>query len=231
MKILLLEDEMKLLMAMYQGLTEQQMQVHTATDGKTGLTLAQKHNYSVIVSDIVMPSLSGLEFLKQLRSEGNHTPIILLTALSHMDDKIEGFEAGADDYLTKPFDFQELVLRIKALARRPVESYQVPTNLTFEELDMNIHTKEFFVDGKKVILTPREYDLMAYFLKNPGRVISKTEIAERVWHLDFETGTNVVEVYVNFLRKKIERDFDKRFIHTQFKTGYVLRGAEEKTGN
>ncbi len=231
MKVLLVEDEMKLLMAMYQGLTEQQLQVHTATDGKTGLALAQKHNYAVIVSDIVMPSLSGLEFLKQLRSEGNHTPIILLTALSHMDDKTEGFEAGADDYLTKPFDFQELVLRIKALARRPIESYQTPTNLTFDELDMNIYTKEFFVNGKKVILTPREYDLMAYFLKNPGRVISKTEIAERVWHLDFDTGTNVVEVYVNFLRKKIERDFDKRFIHTQFKTGYVLRGSEEKNGN
>jgi two-component system, OmpR family, copper resistance phosphate regulon response regulator CusR len=227
-KILLIEDETKLLMATYQWLSERHYQVETASDGNKGLALARKNNYSIIVSDIIMPQLSGLELLRTLRSEGIHTPVILLTALNDMDDKIEGFEAGADDYLTKPFDFQELLLRIKAIARRLVDTYQSTNILKFDELEMNLDSKEFTRQGKIIMLTPREYDLMEYFLRNPNRAISKIEIAEKVWKLDFETGTNVVEVYVNFLRKKIENGFEKKLIHTQFKTGYILKDHANK---
>jgi two-component system, OmpR family, copper resistance phosphate regulon response regulator CusR len=221
-RILLIEDELKLLMAMHQWLTERNYLVETASNGSAGLALARKNDYAIIVSDVVMPQLTGLEVLKTLRSEGIQTPIILLTALNDMDDKIEGFEAGADDYLTKPFDFQELFLRIKAIARRPIDTYQFNNILKFDELEMNLDSKDFSRQGKKILLTPREYDLMEYFLRHPNRAISKTEIAEKVWKLDIETGTNVVEVYVNFLRKKVENGFDKKLIHTQFKTGYIL---------
>jgi DNA-binding response OmpR family regulator len=130
--------------------------------------------------------------------------------------------------LTKPFDLQELFLRIKAVARRPVDSYRHDNLLKFNDLEMNLDTKEFFRQEKKIMLTPREFDLMEYFLRNPERVISKTEIAESVWKLDFETGTNLIEVYVNFLRKKVEAGFDTKIIHTQFKIGYILAFPEKK---
>ncbi|MCY7327930.1 MAG: response regulator transcription factor, partial [Saprospiraceae bacterium] len=154
------------------------------------------------------------------------TPVILLTALDQTDDKVNGFEAGADDYLTKPFEFRELLVRLRALARRPVETYQSSPVLRFAEMEMNLETKEFFREGQKIALTPREFSLMEYFLRHPGRVISKHEISERVWNLNFDTGTNVIEVYVNFLRKKVDRNFDKKLIHTQFKNGYILREEE-----
>lgn len=227
LSVLLVEDEVKLLKAVHQGLVENNFRVDTAADGKVAYSLAMKNAYSVIVSDIIMPRMTGLELLKQLRSEGIRTPMILLTALSQMDDKVEGFEAGADDYLTKPFDFQELLLRIKAVARRPINSYLKDNVLQFHDLEMNLNSKEVTRQGKKIVLTPREFDLMEYFLRNPGRVISKSEIAESVWKLDFETGTNLVEVYVNFLRKKIENGFDKKLIYTQFKTGYILNNPEK----
>jgi two-component system, OmpR family, copper resistance phosphate regulon response regulator CusR len=222
MKILLIEDEVKLLRAMQEWLSGHNYTVHTAAEPKMGLALAKTNNYAVIVSDITMPQISGLDILRDLRTQGIMTPFILLTALGHIDDKIEGFEAGADDYLTKPFDFQELLLRIKALARRPVDTYINANVLTYSDIEMNIATKDFCRNGKKINLTPKEYELMEYFLRNPERVISKMEIADKVWQLDFETGTNVVEVYINFLRKKVETGFSQKLIHTQFKIGYIL---------
>lgn len=221
-RVLLIEDELKLLLALHKGLAERQIYSDTASNGKMGLELALKNSYSVIVSDIVLPHFSGIEIIKQLRAEGIKTPIILLTALGDLEDKTEGFEAGADDYLTKPFDFQELYLRIKALSRRPIETYKETNVLKFGEVEMNLDTKEVNRLNKKIVLTPREFDLLEYFLRNTDRVISKLEIAEKVWKLDFDTGTNVVEVYVNFLRKKLETDFETKLIHTQFKTGYIF---------
>ena len=150
-------------------------------------------------------------------------PVILLSARSGEESALEGLEAGADDYLTKPFEFRELLMRIRALARRPVETYQILPVLKFADMEMNLQTKEFFREGRRIQLTPREFALMEFFLRNPGRVISKTEISERVWNLNFDTGTNVIEVYVNFLRKKVDKGFSRKLIHTQFKTGYVLR--------
>jgi len=226
MKVLLIDDEPKMVRSLRKGLEEHLIDVDSASDGPAGQALAERNEYSVIISDIILPGLSGLELLHRLRSKGNRTPVILLTALDQTDDKVNGFEAGADDYLTKPFEFRELLVRLRALARRPVETYQSSPVLRFAEMEMNLETKEFFREGQKIALTPREFSLMEYFLRHPGRVISKHEISERVWNLNFDTGTNVIEVYVNFLRKKVDRNFDKKLIHTQFKNGYILREEE-----
>lgn len=223
MKVLLIEDEPKMVLSLKKGLEEHLIEVDAASDGLSGSRLAEANEYSVIISDVMMPEMSGLDLLRQLRSQNNHTPVILLTALGQTDDKVIGFEAGADDYLTKPFEFRELLMRVRALARRPIDTYQSAPILRFADVEMNLESKEFVRDGKKITLTPREFALMEYFLRNPGRVISKTEISERVWNLNFDTGTNVIEVYVNFLRKKVDRDFPQKLIHTLFKTGYVLR--------
>ncbi len=223
MKVLLIEDEPKMARSLKKGLEEHRIEVDTALDGQSGYQLATDNEYQVIISDVILPELNGIDLLRQLRQTGNRTPIILLTALSQTDDKVSGFEAGADDYLTKPFEFRELLMRIRALARRPVETYQPSPNLRFSDLEMNLETKEFFREGQKIALTPREFSLMEYLLRNPGRVISKNEISERVWNLHFDTGTNVIEVYMNFVRKKVEKGFAKKLIHTQFKNGYILR--------
>ena len=229
MKVLLIEDEPKLIRTLKLGLEEQRIEVDTAHDGVRGRQLAQANDYAVIISDVVLPGLSGVELLRRLRAEGNQTPVLLLTALGQTDDKVNGFEAGADDYLTKPFEFRELLVRIKALARRSPDLPAPPAPvLRFADLEMHLASKEVYREKQKIQLTPREFDLMEYFLKNPGRVISKTEISERVWNLHFDTGTNVVEVYVNFLRKKIDKGFSKKLIHTQFRIGYILKEEEEQ---
>jgi two-component system copper resistance phosphate regulon response regulator CusR len=226
MKVLLIEDEPKMVRSLKKGLEEHLIEVDEAVDGAAGSRLAEANDYSVIISDVMMPEMNGLDLLRRLRENGNRTPVILLTALGQTDDKVTGFEAGADDYLTKPFEFRELLLRVKALARRPVETYQNLPVLRFADVEMNLENKEFWREGRRIQLTPREFALMEYFLRNPGRVISKTEISERVWNLNFDTGTNVIEVYVNFLRKKVDKDFSKKLIHTQFKTGYILKEEE-----
>jgi two-component system copper resistance phosphate regulon response regulator CusR len=223
MRVLLIEDEPKMVRSLKKGLEEHRIEVDSASDGIAGSKLAETNEYSVIISDVMMPEMNGLDLLRRLRSQDNHTPVILLTALGQTDDKVTGFEAGADDYLTKPFEFRELLMRVRALARRPVDNYQQAPVLRFADVEMNLETKEFIRAGKNIPLTPREFSLMEYFLRNPGRVISKTEISERVWNLHFDTGTNVIEVYVNFLRKKVDKDFPQKLIHTMFKTGYVLR--------
>jgi two-component system copper resistance phosphate regulon response regulator CusR len=228
MKILLIEDEPKIVQTLKQGLEEHDFEVDTAQNGMTGREMAQQNQYHVIVSDVMMPGMSGIELLTSIRSEGNNTPVLLLTALGQTDDKVSGFEAGADDYLTKPFEFRELLLRIRALARRHASILQPTANiLQFDTVEMNLDTQECFREGKKIPLTPREFELMEYFLRNPGRYISKSEIMEKVWNMNFDTGTNVVEVYINFLRKKIEAGFTEKIIHTHFK-GYRLRKEESE---
>lgn len=205
------------------GLEEHQIEVDYAYDALLGKRLTQSNDYSVIISDVILPGMNGFELLRSIRRDGNRTPVLLLTALGQTEDKVTGFDSGADDYLTKPFEFRELLMRVKALARRPVETYQADPELQFADILMDLRTKEFFRANRKIPLTPREFALMEYFLRNPGRIISKTEIAEKVWDLHFDTGTNVIEVYVNFLRKKVDKDFEKKLIHTQFKNGYILR--------
>lgn len=223
MRILLVEDELKTLFSLRQGMEEQGWTVNTATEGATGLRLASNDDYDVIVSDITLPGISGLQLCTNLRTQGIRTPILLLTALSDTDDKIAGLEAGADDYLPKPFEFRELVARVKALARRPVTSVRQENVLRFADIELDLNTKKVTRTGKEISLTPREFALLDFFLRNPGKVLSKIEIAEKVWDLNFDTGTNVIEVYVNYLRNKLDKGFDKKLLHTLFGQGYVLR--------
>jgi two-component system copper resistance phosphate regulon response regulator CusR len=228
MKVLLVEDEPKMERSLKKGLEEQSIEVDAAADGASGYSLAAKNEYSVIISDIMMPEMSGLDLLRRLRQSGNTTPVLLLTALDQTDEKVMGFEAGADDYLTKPFEFKELLARVRALARRPAQYQEKePKVLCFADVEMDLDKKEVRRKGQFIQLTPREFALMEYLLRNPGRVISKAEISERVWNLSFDTGTNFVEVYVNFLRKKVDKNFPTKLIHTQFKFGYVLREEQE----
>ena len=223
MRILLIEDEIKTIRSLRQGLEEQNWTVDAATDGNTGLRLATENQYDVIVSDIVIPGVSGLDICRQLREKEMKTPVLLLSALGHTDDKVTGLEAGADDYLSKPFEFREFLARVKALARRPTATIRPENVLRFGDLEQDLDAKTVRRGGKAILLTPREFDLLEFFLRNPGRVLSKTEIAEKVWDLDFDTGTNVIEVYVNYLRNKVDKGFEPKLIHTQFGQGYVLK--------
>lgn len=223
MRILLIEDEIKTIQSLRQGLEEQDIRADIALDGKDGLALATQNTYDVIVSDIIMPGLDGLELCSRLRASGLKTPILLLSALGHTDDKVRGLEAGADDYLSKPFEFREFIARIKALARRPADAYKQHHVLRFADIEQDLDAKSVKRGGRDIMLTPREFALLEFFLRNPGRVLSKTEIAEKVWDVDFDTGTNVIEVYVNYLRNKIDKGFDTKLIHTLFGQGYVLR--------
>jgi len=226
MKILIIEDEIKTVQSLKKGLEEHQIQVEYAYDGQTGKQLAESGNFDVIISDVVMPKLSGFELVRQLRQAGKVTPILLLTAMGATDDKVTGFEAGADDYLVKPFEFKELLVRIRALARRGKEGAAPKVILQFADMEMNLDAKTCHRNGKKIDLTPKEFALMEYLIRNQGRVVSKTEIAEKVWDINFDTGTNVIEVYVSYLRNKLDRPFDNKLIHTMFGLGYVLK--EEK---
>jgi DNA-binding response OmpR family regulator len=223
MRILLIEDEIKTIQSLRQGLEEQNWTVDAATDGDTGLCFALENAYDVIVSDIIMPGVSGLEICCQLREKGIKTPFLMLSALGLTDDKVAGLEAGADDYLSKPFEFREFLARVKALARRPVAAVRTENVLRFSDLEQDLDAKTVRRAGKEILLTPREFALLEFFLRNPGRVLSKTEIAEKVWDVDFDTGTNVIEVYVNYLRNKMDKGFERKLIHTQFGQGYVLK--------
>ncbi len=225
MNILLIEDEVKTLQSLRQGLEEQHWQVDFAYDGLSGKRLAEQNTYDVIVSDIILPGINGLDLCRHLRHSGMNTPILLLSALGETDDKVAGLDAGADDYLGKPFDFREFVARIKALSRRPSAAFQAESMLRFADLEMNLDTKAVRRSGKTINLTPREFALLEYLLRFPGKVLSKTEISEKVWDVDFDTGTNVIEVYVNYLRNKVDKGFEQKLIHTIFGQGYVLRAS------
>ncbi len=226
MRILLIEDEIKTIQSLRQGLEEQQWTVDAATDGDTGLRLATENVYDVIVSDIIMPGIGGLDLCRHLRRLDIRTPFLLLSALGHTDDKINGLEAGADDYLSKPFEFREFIARIKALARRPADAFKSESILKFADLEQDLDAKTARRGDRDILLTPREFALLEFFLRNPGRVLSKTEIAEKVWDVDFDTGTNVIEVYVNYLRNKVDKGFGAKIIHTLFGQGYVLRNEK-----
>jgi two-component system copper resistance phosphate regulon response regulator CusR len=223
MRILLIEDETKTIQSLRQGLEEHGWAVDIAYDGDTGFRLAGQHSYDVISSDIIVPGMNGVELCRQLRLKGIQTPFLLLSALAATEDKVAGLEAGADDYLAKPFEFREFLARIKALARRPVSVLREEKILRYADLEIDLDAKIVRREGKVINLTPRELSLLEFLMRNPGKVLSKTEIAEKVWDIDFDTGTNVIEVYVNYLRNKIDKGFDQKLIHTQFGQGYILR--------
>lgn len=223
MKVLLIEDEVKAVQYLRKGLSENQISVDYAYDGYIGRLLAEKGGYDVIISDVIMPKMNGFDLVRSIRKTGINTPVILLTSLGTTDEKVEGLEAGADDYLVKPFEFKELLTRIKVLIRRSKDTTFQKNVLTFADVVMDLNTKVLTRAGKKIDLTPKEFALMEYFILHQGRVISKTEIAEKVWDINFEMSTNVIEVYINYLRNKVDKPFDKKLIYTMFGVGYILK--------
>ncbi len=223
MNLLLIEDEPKTVQSLKQGLEENGYAVDVAYDGLIGKQLAMRNSYHLIVSDIIIPGINGVELCRELRAAGNETPILMLTALGTTDDKVVGFDAGADDYLVKPFEFKELLARVRALTKRGSAVSQTAQIMRFADLEVNMDAKTVYRAEQKIELTAREFNLLVYLIRNQGRVISKAEIAEQVWEIDFDSGTNIIEVYVNYLRKKIDRDFEVKLIHTQFGMGYVMK--------
>lgn len=223
-KILLIEDEKKIADTLAKGLKEWDYHVETAYDGAIGLRLFESSSFNLVITDINLPGINGYDLCKVIRSRDQHVPIILLTALSATDDKIEGFDAGADDYLVKPFEFKELLVRIRALLKRTMNQ-QLPSGniLKVADLELNVDSKEVFRAGNLINLTAKEFQLLEYFMRNRNRVVSRADIAERVWELDFDTKTNVIDVYVNFLRKKMDKNFEPKLIHTQVGMGYIMK--------
>lgn len=221
--ILLVEDEKKIAETLKKGLEEQQYQVEIAIDGDTGRLLFDNKNYDLIILDINLPGMNGYELLKHIRGVNQQVPILMLTALSSTEDKIEGFNSGADDYIVKPFDFAELVARIRALIKRAQQAAPVGKSLRVNDLIINLDSKEVSRAGNPIQLTAKEFQLLEYMIRNKNRVVSRADIALNVWDIDFDTGTNVIDVYVNFLRKKIDRDYEQKLIHTQVGMGYVLK--------
>jgi two-component system copper resistance phosphate regulon response regulator CusR len=223
MKLLLIEDEPKTLQSIKQGLEENGYDVDIAYDGLIGRQLARNNTYQLIISDIIIPGINGIELCREIRNSGDETPILMLTALGTTDDKVTGLDAGADDYLVKPFEFKELLARVRALTKRGTTVSHTAQVLRFADLEVSLDAKTVHRSGNKINLTAREFNLLVYLIRNQGRVISKVEIAEQVWDIGFDTGTNVIEVYVNYLRKKIDKDYPVKLIHTQFGMGYVLK--------
>ncbi|MEY4609726.1 MAG: hypothetical protein RL246_45 [Bacteroidota bacterium] len=223
MKILLIEDEPKTVQSLKQGLEENHYTVEVAYDGILARQLATRNTYQLIISDIIIPGINGIDLCRELRALGIQTPILMLTALSTTDDKLIGFEAGADDYLAKPFDFKEFLARVKALIKRSNQTILEAQTLRFADLEMDLTSHLVSRSGQLINLTSKEFQLLEYFLRNQEKVLSKAEIAESIWEVEDENSSNLIEVYVNYLRKKVDKGFSSKLIHTQFGMGYILR--------
>ena len=223
MKILVIEDEPKVASFLRQGLEEQSYDVDVAYDGQTGKRLAVSKEYDLILMDLIIPYINGVELCRELRSNHIQTAVLMLTALGTTDDKISGFDAGADDYLVKPFAFSELLARIKALMKRTRTGAVSGNVLKVADLELNLDQRNVRRGEKVIDLTAKEFALLEFFIRNKGKVLTRAEIARKVWDINFDTGTNVVDVYVNFIRKKIDKDFPTKLIHTHIGVGYMLK--------
>ncbi|MCZ6858119.1 MAG: response regulator transcription factor [Gemmatimonadetes bacterium] len=221
MKILVVEDDRTLGQFVQRGLEEQRINVDLVADGPQGLERASHGEYDVIVLDLRLPGLSGVEVLRTLRDRGIGTPVLVLTAQDAVDSKVQAFRTGADDYVTKPFSFEELLARVEALGRRPREI--VSPTFEISDLTLDSGSREVRRAGKVIELTPKEYAVLEYLTRNAGRVLSRTLITEYAWGYNFDPGTNVVDVVINRLRKKIARQGSDRLIHTVRGVGYVMR--------
>lgn len=223
MKILVAEDEVKTAMMIKQGLDENGYETDIAFDGEAALRKYHENKYDLIVTDIIMPKVTGLELCTIIRGEKNPPPIIMLTALGMTTDKISGFNAGTDDYIVKPFEFVELLARIKAVLKRANPAKPQAKTIAFADIELNLDSREVTRGGKNISLTAKEFMLLMYFIENKGKVISKAEISENVWDQQFDPTTNVIEVYVNYLRNKIDKGFETKLIHTKVGMGYILK--------
>ncbi len=225
MRILVVEDEKKVAGFIKRGLEEAGYSVDVATDGEEGLYLAEIDDYDLIVLDLIIPRKSGLDVCRELREQSIKTPILILSARDSVDDKVKGLDMGADDYLTKPFAFSELLARVRALLRRG--ETMVPVKLQIEDLVMDTVTHTVTRAGREIKLTSKEYALLEYFIMNHDKVLTRTMISEHVWDYTFDTFSNVIDVYINYLRNAIDRDFEKKLIHTVRGVGYVLKTDPE----
>lgn len=222
MNILIVEDEPKVASFIKDGLRDLEYQVEVAYDGLTGEKLFNQGDFDLVVLDIILPYINGLELCKKFKERKPEVPVLMLTALGTTEDKLSGFDSGADDYLVKPFEFRELVARIKALSKRTSSYTAQQRRLSVADLQLDLDKKVAIRGGKTIELTAKEFSLLEYFMINRGRVLSRVDIAEKVWEITFDTGTNVVDVYVNILRKKIDKDFSNKLIHTRIGLGYYF---------
>jgi DNA-binding response OmpR family regulator len=222
MKILVVEDELNLATYLQRGLEDENHDIDLAPDAKTAKVQMASQKYDLVVLDIILPDGNGLHLCRDFKELHPKTPILLLTSLGSTADKVEGLDSGADDYLVKPFQFSELAARIRAIERRSLQ-HQFPTRLVALDLEMDTSARTVSRAGKNISLTAREFKLLQVFLENRNKVMTRMEIAEAVWDINFDTGTNVVDVYVNYLRNKIDKSHEKKLIHTVVGVGYVLR--------
>jgi two-component system copper resistance phosphate regulon response regulator CusR len=224
MHILVIEDEQRVAELIKKGLEEHGFQITLAYDGEMGKKLSLSKEFDLILMDIILPKINGIDLCKEIRSARPDIPIIMLTALGTTDDKVEGFDAGANDYLVKPFDFRELHARIRALTNRVQNNntFNQGFILRFADLEMNLQTKIVTRNNELIELTPKEFRLLEYMMKNAQRVLSRTEIAEKVWDT-FDSGTNFIDVYINYLRKKIDKNFSNKLIHTKPGMGFIFK--------
>jgi len=218
--ILLIEDEKKVSKFIKQGLEEEGFIVETAFNGEEGFLKSADNKFSLIILDVMLPKMDGFEVLEKIRANKNHTPVLMLTAKDALSDKVTGLNLGADDYLTKPFAFEELLARIKSLLRRgEIKS----TQMKVADLELDTVRHKAKRNGDEIELTSREYALLEFFMRNKNQIVTRETISEKIWNINFDTGTNVIDVYVNHLRQKIDGNYDKKLIHTVRGAGYVMK--------
>jgi len=222
MRILIVEDEPKVASFIKKGLEENQYEAEIVYDGISADKLSYLYNYDLFILDIIIPGISGLDLCRKLKKLKPDVPVLMLSALGTTDDKLIGFDAGADDYLVKPFEFRELLARVKVLLKKTGQSSETQNKLIIADLELDLDKKEARRGNTHIDLTAKEFALLEYFMRNAGRVLSRNDIAEKVWDASFDFGTNVVDVYINFLRKKIDKGFDKKLIHTRVGFGYIF---------
>ncbi|HVM90229.1 MAG TPA: response regulator transcription factor [Puia sp.] len=223
-KILIVEDERKIADTLKIGLAENGYYAEVAYDGLIGQKLLETHSYDLVIVDINLPGVNGYELCRFIRKRNVNLPIIILTSMNTLNDKIEGYNAGTDDYVVKPFEFRELIMKIRVMLRRSmIENIPVGNFLRAADLEMNLDKKEVIRDGKKINLTAKEFQLLEYMLRNKNRMLSRADIAVNVWEMDFDSNTNVIDVYVSYLRNKIDKNFSEKLIQTQVGMGYILK--------
>jgi two-component system OmpR family response regulator len=228
MRLLIVEDDATIADFVAKGLTEAGFAVDVAADGARGLELAATGGYDVAIVDVMLPEIDGLTLIDRMRARGARTPVLILSARRTVDDRVRGLQAGGDDYLTKPFAFAELLARVQALIRRSTGATE-PTRLTVADLTLDLLARRADRAGRALELRPREFALLEYLMRNPGRVLSKTMILSHVWGYNFNPGTNVVDVLVSRLREKIDKDFEPKLLHTVRGVGYVLETRRPET--
>lgn len=219
-----MEDEPRIADTLRFGLIENGYEADVAYDGKLGYQLFLSSGPDLVILDINLPGINGYELCRLIRTTDTDTPVIMLTALSTLEDKIEGYDAGADDYIIKPFEFRELLMKIRVLLRRTgYLHFPVGNMLKAGDLQMNLNTKEVSREGRLISLTAKEFQLLEYLLRNKNRVVSRADIAINVWDIDFDTNTNIIDVYINYVRNKVDKPFEKKLIQTQVGMGYILK--------